>query len=396
VRRLTPLATLGLWSALAVLVQRWASIADGIREQFALDVTYYQVIARAAPSFPDENVLRPYAERFPAHWVVGSLSDLTGASLESVYRVASVLLVAAMLVATHAAVRALGLPADRHAVALGLLAASAYPLHYLLASPGMIADALFLVGLAVMLLGFVRGRYTVVLAGIAVATLGRQTAVPVALVAALWVFAAPAWRPRRVPAAAGILLVPAGMYLVLRTVGAGFANPEVGDLHDLTVVGFLASPSLFVEHVTRTAVGIAVPVALVSGLWWRTRAHLPRGPLLVAAVIVAQPFLLGPASTGDNEPRLVALALPALALAAAALLVRVRLSARETGVLVGAVVVAGLHPRYTWPPPYDSAVWAVLVAIAALVVLATAAGRDGLDYLRRRSAAPRISDARYP
>jgi hypothetical protein len=247
-----------------------------------------------------------------------------------------------------------------------------------------------------MLLGFVRGRYTVVLAGIAVATLGRQTAVPVALVAALWVFAAPAWRPRRVPAAAGILLVPAGMYLVLRTVGAGFANPEVGDLHDLTVVGFLASPSLFVEHVTRTAVGIAVPVALVSGLWWRTRAHLPRGPLLVAAVIVAQPFLLGPASTGDNEPRLVALALPALALAAAALLVRVRLSARETGVLVGAVVVAGLHPRYTWPPPYDSAVWAVLVAIAALVVLATAAGRDGLDYLRRRSAAPRISDAGYP
>jgi hypothetical protein len=97
----------------------------------------------------------------------------------------------------------------------------------------------------------------------------------------------------------------------------------------------------------------------------------------VAAVIVAQPFLLGPGSAGDNEPRLAALAVPALALAAAALLTHVHLSARETGVLIGAVLVAGLHPRYTWPPPYDSAVWAVLVAIAALVVLATSAPSDG-------------------
>jgi hypothetical protein len=385
VRRLTPLATLGLWSALAVVVQRWASIADGIREQFAFDVTYYQVIARAAPSFPDEHVLRPYAERFSAHWVVGSVSDLTGASLENSYRVASVLLVAAMLVATHAAIRSLGLPADRHAVALGLLAASAYPLHYLLAAPGMIADALFLVGLAVMLLGFVRGRYVLVLGGIALATLGRQTAVPVALVAAIWVFAAPAWRPRRVPAAAGVLVVTGAVYLVLRTIGDGFADPEVGDLNDLTVIGFLASPSLFAEHVAKTAVGFVVPAALVAGLWWRTRARLPRGPLLVAAVIVAQPFLLGPASNGDNEPRLAALAVPALALAAAALLAHVRLSARETGVLIGALVVAGLHPRYTWPPPYDSAVWAVLVAIAAVVVLATSARPEPATGGGRRS-----------
>ena len=116
------------------------------------------MISRAAPSFPDERVLRPYAERFPAHWLVGTLADLTGASLESVYRVASIAFVAAAVVLTHAAIRTLGLDARAHAVALGLLAASAYPLHYLLAAPGMVSDGLFLAGLAPMLLGFVRGR----------------------------------------------------------------------------------------------------------------------------------------------------------------------------------------------------------------------------------------------
>jgi peptidoglycan/LPS O-acetylase OafA/YrhL len=101
--------------------------------------------------------------------------------------------------------------------------------------------------------------------------------------------------------------------------------------------------------------------------------------LLVAAVIVVQPFVLGPSSAGDNESRLAALALPALAVAAGALLAHVRLEGRETAVLVGAIALAGLHPRYTWPPPYSSAVWAALVLVAALLVLATGAGtRSGL------------------
>ena len=373
-RRLTPLVVLGLWSALGLAVQRWAGIADGIREQYAYDVRFYEVIARAAPSLPDQRVLRPYAERFPAHWLVGTLADATGASLESVYRVVGFAFVAVAVVATHAAIRTLRLPPRAHAVALGLLAASAYPLHYLLAAPGMVADGLFLAGLATMLLGFVRGRLALVVGGLVLATLGRQTAVPVALVAAVWVAVAPAWRPRRVPAVAITLIAPGAVYVLLRMVGAEFASPHVGDVHDLTIVGFLVSPSLFAEHVGRTVLGIAVPAALVLGLWWRTRSHLPRGSLLVSAVIVAQPFVLGPSSAGDNEPRLAALAVPALAVAAGALLAHTRLEARETAVLVGAIALAGLHPRYTWPPPYTSVVWAVLVFVAALVVLAIGAG----------------------
>ena len=66
-------------------------------------------------------------------------------------------------------------------------------------------------------------------------------------------------------------------------------------------------------------------------------------------------------------------------MAACALLAQTRLKGRESAVLIGAIALAGLHPRYTWPPPYSSAVWAALVLVAAIVILATAArgGREG-------------------
>ena len=310
-RRLTPLAVLGLWSALALLVQRWATIADGIREQYAFDVSYYEVIARAAPSLPDEHVLRPYAERFPAHWLVGTLAELTGASLQSVYRVVGFAFVAAAVVATHAAIRTCGSIRARTRSRSGSSPrARTPPLRPRRARNGrrrplsrrIRDDAARLRPRRPARRRRARARDARAADGGSRRRgrrrLGRRT---------------PRLAHETRPAVAATLVAPSAVYLLLRTVGASFASPHIGDVHDLTIVGFLVSPSLFAEHVARTVLGIAVPAALVLGLWWRTRAHLPRGTLLVAAVIVAQPFVLGPSSAGDNEPRLAALALPALA-----------------------------------------------------------------------------------
>jgi hypothetical protein len=368
------LVAFGLWSVVAVVVQRWASIAEGIREQFAADVRSYEVIARAAPSLPSEGVLRPFAERFPVHWLVGTFADATGLSLENAYRVASVLTVALVLTVTHLTLARLRLPTAAYAIALGALAASAYPLHYLLAAPGMVSDAVFLLGLALVLYGFVRGRLMIVLAGLVVALLGRQTAVPVALAAAVWAAAAPAWRHARWRVAAACALVPGVLYLVLRVVADDFAIPHVGPVDEMTVIGYLKGPDLFVEHVGRILIGIVVPAALVLGAWLRTRAPLPRGALLLAAVIVAQPLVLGPSSTGDNEPRLAALAAPALALAAGALLRDIELRGVSTLALATAVAIAGLHHRYTWLGPGDRIVWGVILFTAAIAIVAVLGG----------------------
>jgi hypothetical protein len=374
-RLLTPAGALVVWGALALAVQRWASIVDGVRDGYAVDVTSYLLIAEAAPSLPDGGVVRPFAERFPVHWLVGTTSELTGLGVESVYRVASLLCVAAILVAADLALRRLRLSAWEHVLALGVLAASAYPLHYLLAAPGMVTDGVFVLGLGLTLLGFGRISLRLVVLGLVVAVVGRQTAVPVAAAAALWIVAGEAWRPARWRAAAATLLAPVAVYLIVRTVADGFAVPRSTNLEDSTVVGYFDSLGEVADHFGRIVVGIAVPAALVLGAWLRRRPPWPAGPLLLAAAVVVQPLVLGPATNGNNEPRLAGLAVPALAVAAATMLRGAGLSRPETLLAAFAIALAGLHPRYTWPPPWGSGVWAAVYVAMAVAVAVAVSGR---------------------
>lgn len=337
----------------------------------------YERIARAAPSFPEEHVLRPFAERFPVHWLIGSLADGLGVSLHGLYRVADLLVLAALVWIVHLVLLRLRVDRRAHAVALGALAASAYPVHYLLAAPGMLSDGVFCLGLSVALLGFATGRFELVLGGLVVGTLGRQTAVPVAFGAALWTVFAPAWRPRRWAYAAATALAPLGLWLVLHFSADSFANPQPGSFRDLTVFGYDAHG--LVDHLGRIGIGILVPAALVVGAWLRTGGRLPRGALLLAATVVAQTLVLGPTSNGDNEPRLAGLAVPALAVAGGSLLGRTRLARGETALLAVAILAGGLHHRYTHAGLDRPWQWGVLDAAAAAIVLVVLA----LPTLRR-------------
>lgn len=374
----SPPGMLALWSLLALAVQRWPSVGDGIRVQFASDARSYEVIARAAPGLPDTNVLRPFAERFPVHWLVGELANLTSAPLDDVYRAASVLCVGSALFVLHRALLHLRLDGARHGLALGGLAASAYPLHYLLAAPGMLTDGVFVLGLCVLLLGFTSGRFAVGLAGLAVATVGRQTAVPVGVAAAIWVLLVPAWRAGRLRRAAACILLPGAIYAVVHVVADPFANAERGSLHDLTMLGFLTGIRPIADHLGRVVLGLAPPAALALGAWRRSGTRLVTGPLLVAASIAAQPLVLGPSSNGSNEPRLAGLAAPALALAAGSFLASAPVRRVEAAFVAAALALGGFHHRYTHVGLTRNVVWAAVelaCALAILVVLARPGAR---------------------
>ncbi len=365
-RRVLVLAAL---LGLAAAVQHWYSIADGIRVQFAHDAGSYLVIARAAPQLPTTPLLQPFAERIPVHWLVGVVSD-TGVSLEVGYRVGMLACLIAIALAISGALVRLQLQTSEYGLAVAALAASAYPFHYLLASPGMLSDAALVLGVAVLLLGFVRGRLWIVLLGLALGTAGRQTMVPVALVAGVWTFVTPAWRHVRWRATAACVALPTAIYVALNLAARRFDFPEPGGWHDLSVLGFFdQGPRAVVEHVGRTALGVMVPAGLALGAWLRTRNPLPRGALLVAAVVAAQPLVLGPSSNGGNEPRLAGLAAPALVVAAGALLRGARLSRGETALALSAIIVAGLHTRYTHSPFVSHYVWAATELVAAVVLV---------------------------
>ena len=355
--------------AFAAAVQHWYSIADGIRVQFAHDVSSYLVIAHAAPSLPTEKVLQPFAERIPVHWVVGVISN-TGVSLDIVYRIGMLACLLGIVLAVHGTLSRIGLDTAEYTLAMAALVASAYPFHYLLASPGMLSDATLMLGVALLLLGFARGRFWIVLLGLALGTAGRQTMVPVAVIAAGWAFVAPTWRQMRWKAAAACLAIPAAIYGALNLAARRFGYPEPGGLHDLSVLGFFTSPHALIEHFGRVTLGVMVPAALGLGAWLRVRKPLPRGAILVAVAVASQPLVLGPSSNGGNEPRLAGLAAPALVIAAAALLRGSCLTRRETAIALVAIIIAGLHSRYTHSPLLRNYVWAGAEVVAAITLVA--------------------------
>ena len=370
--------------ALAAAVQHWYSIADGIRVQFAHDVSSYLVIAKAAPSLPTTPVLQPFAERIPIHWLVGVISN-AGVSLDVVYRIGMFACLLAIVFTVHRVLTEIGLETAEYVLAAAALAASAYPFHYLLASPGMLSDAALMLGVSILLLGFTRGRLWIVLLGLALGTAGRQTMIPVAFIAGGWAFVAPAWRHARWRVAAACVALPGGIYVALNLAARRFGYPEPGGIHDLSVLGFFTSPWALVEHLGRVTLGVMVPAGLALGAWLRTRNPLPRGALLVAAAVAAQPLVLGPSSNGGNEPRLAGLAAPALVVAAGALLHGAHLSRRETAIAVVAIVIAGLHSRYTHSPLLRNYVWAGAEVVAAMVLVVVLARRDTSE--RRQSPA---------
>ena len=367
------IAVLAIWAGFIALVQRWPSWEEGIRVQFANDMGVYEVIARAAPSLPDTDILRAYAQRFAPHWLVGVLSDATDVSLHSLYRIVAIVCVGFILVAVHVALAGLGLDLRAYALALGAVAGSAYPVQYLLAAPGMVSDGIFVLGLAIVLLGFARVSPWVLVAGLGLATVGRQTALPLAVAAAAWAAFYPAWRPVRKQVVAGCLLVPAALYLFIYLVSNSFSQPRPAGIDDLTVIGFFTSFHELGRHVGLVALGIAVPAALVVGSWLRVRGPVPWGPLLLAATVAGQPLVLGPLANRSNEPRLAGLATPALAVTAAILLRSASLTRVETLVCAAAIAVGGLHHRYTNSVFDSNVAWAIAVLISALVIVSVLA-----------------------
>jgi hypothetical protein len=356
-----------VWVAVVLATQAWPSWSTGIREQFAGDVAAYEQIARAAPGLPSEPLSQQYAERFPIHWAIGTVADLTGADLYTVYRVAGFVLLLALVGIVALILRQLEADRFTRTVLFGLVVASAYPVRLLLAAPGMVADALFLVGLAVALWGFVAERDDAVIVGLLLAVLGRQTAVPVALVAGVVLAVR-----RRYGAAVAAAALPTLLYVMLHLVANRFSSGRALR-GSSSIASALGEPHELASHLGRIALVLAVPVAVIGGAWLRSRVSPAPAAFALGAAIVVQAVVLRPEVVAKAEPRLTGLALPALAVAAAAPLGAALLTTAETAVLSGAILVSSFHARYSDVGVGSSSEWAILVlagAVAIFVVLA--------------------------
>jgi hypothetical protein len=300
--------------------------------------------------------------------------------------VATYLTLAGVLLAVAASLRQLSSSVAPALLCLGAVTASAYPFRYLMDAPGMLTDALFVFGLALAVHGFVSSRYRWLLLGLAVATLGRQTALPLAVVAAALVFAVRPWRSRRLLYAALALAVPAVVYVVPHEASTSWADTSGRGVVGMTLLGGGSwTARQFATHVARSLVVMGIPAALLALGWLRTRTLPALLPLLTGLAVLAQALVLAP-DWSHAEPRLAGLAVPAFAVAAAPGLVRARLGMIEIGLVASGIAVASFHHLYSDVGVSGAGAWGALTTAGMLLVLLPAVP---LPLIRMQSVARR-------
>jgi hypothetical protein len=376
------------------LTNYWAHWQQAIAHVGAVDVLTYEQVAEAAPSFPSHRIGSAYSERFAIHYATGLASYVSGVGLHAAYRVVSTLFLVLTLLALHALVSKRRLSTFAYGLILAIFILNPYALRSYVITPGDF-QVVFVLGLAVLMLGLTSRRLPLVLLGLSVAALGRQTTLLVGPAAVIWVLGGAGWRTRslahRIWSAASMLGLTFGIYLMTIAVTASFTHrfqPEFPHDTILHLIGSLPTgASKLAGHALRVTVPLVMPVsALLAGLFVRDkwRGRLPSLPLefwaslLIAAAIVVQPLLISPDFPGlaHNEQRLSVLGLVPLVVALTFLLEhleRVRqpdVSWPRTALLFGVLGIASFHHQFTVVGPNSLGQFAVLqLATAVLVAL---------------------------
>jgi len=364
-----PLA--GLLLAFVAVTNRWLGWNGGFDLVQANDERAYLKIAHAFPGLPDQEIADQHAQRWIVHWSIGGLADLFGTSPEVVYSwVAALLAIAACAILLAVLIR-LGVSTAAAAIALGIVVLGPYAFRFYVFAPGYLADLVFYVALAAVLLGAVRRSLAIVLVGLVVGVLARQTMLFVMPVMAVWIALASDWRRsdgrRAWGATAAAVVLPLLAFVLAKQGASSFAMHgfPITRLTILDTVGDLpGTASDLGNHITHTAiVPIVVTCLLVATLTSLDPRRLPAdfwGPLAIGGAIVFQTFALNPDPiaydySSTNEPRLASMALPAFAIALAVARRNVEAlseAARENAAALVLLVLpllalASLHQKFT-------------------------------------------------
>lgn len=365
------LPLVGLLLGFVAITNRWLGWNGGFDLVQANDQRAYLEIANAFPGLPDRELADQHAQRWVVHWSIGGLADLFGTSPEVVYSwVAALLAIAACVVLVAVLIR-LGVSVATAAIALGVVVLAPYSFRFYVFAPAYLADLVFYLGLAVVLLGMARRSLPLVLAGLVAGVLARQTMLAVAPVIAVWIALAADWRRdgERSPwgAVAAALVLPALAYALAKQGASSFAT-EGFPLSRLTILDTLldlpGTASDLANHAAHVAIVPIVVVALLAATL--TSLDLRRqpadlwGPLAVGVAIVVQAVVLNPDPisydySSTNEPRLTSMALPAFAVALAVARRNVEAAsaaARENApalmlLAIPLLALASLHQKFT-------------------------------------------------
>lgn len=366
---------------------RWLSFEEGISVLKAADTHSYMTIAKAAPALPvlttPETMLPTnHSARFIVPYLAGTLAHLTGLSEEWMFTAFTILFCGIVVAACHLMFLELGINAIIHSLLMALLIFNPYSFRYYIAVPAMVNDIVFVAGLAVTLLGLVRGverqGFLIILAGSIIAIAGRQNALVYMPALAAWMLWGEKWQglalSKRLIQFAIAATTTVAVYVAIGRVIASFS---VQGMEGDALTGFIRwaiAPSagkfkVFAEYCLRTVIALLFPLAilLASGIAARVRGisfvefftNLSRDfwfTMLFVAALYGFAFLGGPELFMSGVTRYVSHTMPAMLLALAFALDSLHLPEKELSLntqkvlltlLAGVIVVSSYHHMTT-------------------------------------------------
>jgi hypothetical protein len=356
--------------ALLLITTYGISFEQSIEWVDANDVYSYLEIARAAPGFPDQRVPYHFSQRFIPHYLVGAVAVYTGLDLSLSYQIANGILLIAALSVTFSVIFTTLSDSWLSYLLFLLISASAYSFRLNLFVPGMLADLVFVFGLAIALRAVIRGSYFGTTIGLFVALCGKQMALLVLPGIFVLLYDSSKQEHKTVPAlirASTVVVVTGLAYLGLIQASSSFAlENSITPTVLFSLFPWLLSSSFSIagllEHMFRIIMPLMPFFILTLMQYLASRSEkLPSGCsifqpsqrvlglLLVAAGPIAYALLPGPAVQMGNQSRYVASVMLPVALITCTFLanLRTRWTHSDAIVLTIAVVLLSYHHRYT-------------------------------------------------
>lgn len=410
-------------TAFLVATTKWVPWSEPIRLRFAGDVDNYERIARAAPHFTWPQT-EGHVGMWAVHYFVGLVAKTTHIPLHIVYYVFAVGVLSLTVVIVDRILRDLRVDLATYAISMAALLLNPYVFRYLALAPGMLNDSVFIASLSLIVLGILRGRTGLVYLAVALAAISRDLSLPPIMVGtAIWLAFFPPLpgvaRRKRISTAAGAIVVPTVAWVIvywLGTTAPGHAKPVNGccSLATLTIWGDISklpsSGGTLGLHFLRSAIGLAMPLALLAALaigsaLARKRRPLPPtfwGALTVSGLMIAQILLVASSSNNGAEPRLTALAVVPVVVVVAVLLstrpladpMVATLARWQVCALVLIFGLASLHHHFATFGARTSTEFAALECMCAVAVVAVIAAPKLRPVLQARQDAQRA--ARLP
>ena len=306
-----------------LLTQRWMGFEQGSQFVVATSSPLYVEVARSAPVYPTS---APYyiAERALPHFGVGIAAKTLGISIEAAYLGTTTLLIFLILFAVYFALTGIGISAPITALLLSSILLNPYAFRYYLLALPMFTDLIFVLGLAVIVLGLFRDRFWLVMTGLLVAVLGRNTVLLIlpGTLLGIHAFMNPRFRPMKIGSA---LVVTVLAVRLLEVYALTLGKPEWSEAGLLfSMASWISSPdfslSILAQHVLRSFLPILIPLAFLfgttsleaTGKKFKTQRVLAL-VLIVVGILVAA-LLPNPAIQQNSQGRFSAYAIVVMTL----------------------------------------------------------------------------------